>query len=79
MVERIAELEPGKVAYISCNPKAFARDVKRFKERGYEMEAAEVFEMFPNTPHMEILLVMNGPARKEGTMRRPPRRKVFRS
>ncbi len=79
VVGGIAALEPRRVAYVSCNPKAFARDVKRFQTRGFTMDSAEIFEMFPNTPHMEILIVMTGPVSKEGTTRRSPRRKVVRS
>lgn len=79
VVEGVAELEPRRVAYISCNPKAFARDLKRFRDRGFTVGEVEIFEMFPNTPHMEILGVLHGPVREGGPKRRSPRRKVVHS
>ncbi|MEO0134539.1 MAG: 23S rRNA (uracil(1939)-C(5))-methyltransferase RlmD, partial [candidate division WOR-3 bacterium] len=39
----------------SCNPATFSRDLKRILEIGYEIEAIELFDMFPQTYHIEVL------------------------
>lgn len=78
VVEQIAELEPRKVAYISCNPTALARDLRRFEKFGLTLSGGvELFDMFPNTPHVECLALLEGRA-GEGPRRRAPRRRVVR-
>lgn len=78
VVEQIAELEPRRVAYISCNPTALARDLRRFEAVGLRLSGGiELFDMFPNTPHVESLVVLEGTA-PEGPRRRAPRRRVVR-
>jgi len=78
VVEQIAAFKPRRVAYISCNPTALARDLAQFVEAGFTPpRGLELFDMFPNTPHVECLAVLEGPA-GEGPARRAPRRKVVR-
>jgi 23S rRNA (uracil1939-C5)-methyltransferase len=77
VVDAIVDLNPRTVAYISCNPRAMAEDLKLFMAKGYEIGDVEVFEMFPNTAHMECLVVLTNPAAGE-QQRRVPKRKVAR-
>ena len=77
VVEKISNLEPYKVVYISCNPRAMARDLVNLREAGFSIGEIEVFEMFPNTAHMECLVILKNT--KEITdNRRAPRRSVVR-
>ena len=55
VVARVAELEPRRVVYVSCNPATLARDVKDFGERGYRLDEVAPFDMFPHTPHIECV------------------------
>lgn len=55
VVARIAELEPERVVYVSCNPATLARDLKDFADRNYVLAAARPFDMFPHTPHIECV------------------------
>jgi 23S rRNA (uracil1939-C5)-methyltransferase len=74
--DAILTLQPRRIGYISCNATTMARDLVVFKEAGYTIGAVEPFDMFPNTPHVECLTVLEGP---EGEAeRRGPRRKVVR-
>jgi 23S rRNA (uracil1939-C5)-methyltransferase len=55
VVDRLALLAPAVVAYVSCEPTTLARDLARFAARGYVLEQVTVFEMFPQTAHVEVL------------------------
>lgn len=52
--EGIAKLSPPSVLYVSCDPATFARDAGLFCSKGYEMASLRLFDMFPQTHHVEI-------------------------
>lgn len=54
VVDSIAQAAPGRVAYVSCNPATWARDVARFEQAGYRLVRATPVDMFPQTPHIEV-------------------------
>ncbi len=58
-VQSIADMNPKKVVYVSCNPGTLARDVKRFKELGYECTEVQPVDMFPNSYHVESVVVLH--------------------
>lgn len=58
VAERIAEFGPERIVYLSCDPATLARDLSVFDHRGYRLMAAECFDLFPQTPHVEMLAVM---------------------
>ncbi len=43
------------IIYISCNPETFARDAWFFKQHGWSMRDNQLIDLFPHTPHVEIL------------------------
>ena len=51
-------LKAPRVVYVSCDPPTLARDMRRFREVGYELRHIEAFDLFPNTPHVETLAVL---------------------
>jgi 23S rRNA (uracil1939-C5)-methyltransferase len=53
VVAEVAELEPGRIVYVSCNPATQARDAKMFSELGYRLGALQPVDMFPHTSHVE--------------------------
>jgi len=55
VVARIAELEPRRVVYVSCNPATLARDLKDFAALGLSLAEVRPFDMFPHTPHIECV------------------------
>ncbi|WP_438855360.1 class I SAM-dependent RNA methyltransferase [Agromyces sp. M3QZ16-3] len=55
VVDRLAELRPAQVVYVACDPVALARDVATFRSHGFELEALEAFDLFPNTHHVEAV------------------------
>jgi len=58
VAERIADSEPRRIVYLSCDPATLARDLSVFVHRGYRLAEAECFDLFPQTPHLEMLAVV---------------------
>lgn len=61
-----ARLIPGtgahRVVYVSCNPTTLARDLKPLLQAGYALKGLRLFDMFPQTFHLEsVALLERGP------------------
>lgn len=54
VVESIAAAGPERVAYVSCNPATWARDVARFEHEGYRLTVVQPVDLFPQTYHVEV-------------------------
>lgn len=54
VIDDIVDAAPERVAYVSCNPVTWARDVARFEERGWRLGYVRPVDMFPQTPHIEV-------------------------
>jgi 23S rRNA (uracil1939-C5)-methyltransferase len=63
-LRRLARLEAGRIVYVSCNPTTLASDLKALRDDwGYELVRARPVDMFPHTPHVEcVALVERLPA-----------------
>ena len=55
VVREIANLEPGRVIYVACDPAALARDVATFADEGYRLDGLRAFDLFPMTHHVECV------------------------
>ena len=77
VVDGIVGLAPRRIAYVSCNPRSLARDLALFREHGLQIGAVDLFDMFPHTPHVECLAILQG-ATPEGRVKRAPIRKRVR-
>ncbi len=47
------------IIYISCEMESFARDAQDFKRYGWNLEELVPLDLFPHTPHLEILSVFS--------------------
>jgi 23S rRNA (uracil1939-C5)-methyltransferase len=50
-------LDAKRVVYVSCDPATFARDARQLIDAGYTIDQMQVFDLFPNTPHVETVAV----------------------
>lgn len=57
VVDRILEVAPKKLIYLSCNPSTQARDIKKLLEK-YKITTAQGYNFFPRTPHIESLVCL---------------------
>ncbi|MBT3606065.1 MAG: 23S rRNA (uracil(1939)-C(5))-methyltransferase RlmD [Candidatus Latescibacteria bacterium] len=55
-LKALIKLRPNKIVYVSCNPQALVRDLKVFSAAGYQIEYGQLVDMFPHTPHCEVLV-----------------------
>ena len=51
-------IAPTTAVYVSCNPETLARDLKRIASHGYAASSIQPVDMFPHTPHVEAVVVI---------------------
>ncbi len=57
-LQYVAELPIKKLVYVSCNPTTLERDVQMLKEYGWNLKEVQGVDMFPHTPHIEVVAVI---------------------
>ncbi|MBF0592766.1 MAG: class I SAM-dependent RNA methyltransferase [Nitrospirae bacterium] len=57
-ISRLLTLNPHRIAYVSCNPATFARDIQKLSQH-YTLSAVNLIDMFPNTYHCELMGILN--------------------
>jgi len=56
---KVQAIAPPKIVYVSCNPSTLARDAGILvEENGYLAKRLRVFDIFPQTPHLESVLLL---------------------
>lgn len=58
-VEAVAQMNPERIVYISCDPASLARDAARLAGFGYALTHAEAFDMFPGTANVETVCLLS--------------------
>ncbi len=58
----LAAMRPRKLAYVSCDPASFARDLRVLLDAGWSMPSLRAFDAFPMTEHVELVAVLEPPA-----------------
>lgn len=54
-LNRVLEVQPVKLIYVSCNPATMARDTQKILAEGYELEKISLVDQFPHTSHIECV------------------------
>ncbi len=58
-LRRLAETGAPRIVYVSCNPTTLAGDFKLLHEQaGYRLVRAQPVDMFPHTPHVETVALL---------------------
>jgi len=57
--DAIAALAPSSLLYLSCNPVTLARDLEALAEGGLSLRRIRPFDMLPQTPHVEVLALLD--------------------
>lgn len=57
-LEKIIDYGVDRMVYISCKPTSLARDLVTLQERGYKVEKCCCVDMFPNTGHVETVVLL---------------------
>lgn len=59
LLEAIIAMRPKRVVYVSCNPSTLARDLNILAEGGYQVKEVQPVDMFPQTAHVECVVLMS--------------------
>ena len=57
VVELLNRIEAKRIVYVSCNPATQSRDVEILMEK-YEVKAIQPVDMFPQTHHVENVILL---------------------
>ena len=58
LLHTIADMNPDRLVYVSCNSATLARDAAILKELGYIPRRLQAVDMFPRTAHVECVTLM---------------------
>jgi len=58
IVRRLLETEARRVVYVSCNPTTLAPNARQMVDAGYRLAAVRPVDMFPQTPHIECVALL---------------------
>jgi 23S rRNA (uracil1939-C5)-methyltransferase len=60
VIDTLGNIAPEKIVYVSCHPGSLARDAGRLvHDKGYQLLAAGVMDMFPHTAHVESIALFS--------------------
>jgi len=58
VVRRLIECEAPRIVYVSCNPTTLAPNAAQLVEAGYRLRRVKPVDMFPHTPHIECVALL---------------------
>ena len=61
VVRRVLECEARRIVYVSCNPTTLAPNASQLVEAGYRLRRVKPVDMFPQTPHVECVALLERP------------------
>jgi 23S rRNA (uracil1939-C5)-methyltransferase len=62
VVRRVLEAQAPRIVYVSCNPTTLAPNARQMVDAGYELKTVRPVDMFPQTPHIECVALLEKPA-----------------
>ncbi|HEX6969613.1 MAG TPA: class I SAM-dependent RNA methyltransferase [Micromonosporaceae bacterium] len=61
VVDALIDSGARAIAYVACDPAAFARDVRFFRAAGWHLSGLRCFDLFPMTQHVECVGLLTPP------------------
>ncbi|KRQ87087.1 23S rRNA (uracil-C(5))-methyltransferase RlmCD [Caloramator mitchellensis] len=61
LLHSIANANPSRIVYVSCDPSTLARDLNLLERLGYKTIEIQPVDMFPQTAHVECVTLMSKP------------------
>ncbi|WP_311381172.1 TRAM domain-containing protein [Arthrobacter sp. ISL-85] len=58
VVGQLIASRPRAIAYVSCDPASFARDLGYFRRSGWELAGLRTFDLYPHTHHVETVALL---------------------
>lgn len=58
LLQTMVNMQPERIVYVSCDSATLARDVKYLRGQGYELEKVRAVDQFPNTVHVESVVLL---------------------
>jgi 23S rRNA (uracil1939-C5)-methyltransferase len=58
VVRRLIEADAARIVYVSCNPTTLAPNAAQLVEAGYELKKVRPVDLFPQTPHIECVALL---------------------
>ena len=58
-IQKIIDFGVEQMVYISCKPTSLARDLEVFEAAGYKVKRATAVDQFPNTVHIETVVLLS--------------------
>ncbi|MDX6652493.1 MAG: rRNA (uracil1939-C5)-methyltransferase [Solirubrobacterales bacterium] len=58
IVRRVIECGARRIVYVSCNPTTLAPNAAQLEEAGYRLRRVKPVDMFPQTPHIECVALL---------------------
>jgi 23S rRNA (uracil1939-C5)-methyltransferase len=58
VVRRVIEAAPRRIVYVSCNPTTLAPNAAQLVEAGWTLRRVRPVDMFPQTPHIECVALL---------------------
>ncbi len=58
IVRRVIECDAKRIVYVSCNPTTLAPNAAQLVEAGYTLRRVKPVDMFPQTPHIECVALL---------------------
>jgi 23S rRNA (uracil1939-C5)-methyltransferase len=58
VVRRVIDCRAPRIVYVSCNPTTLAPNARQLAEAGYRLRRVRVVDMFPQTPHIECVALL---------------------
>lgn len=58
VVKQLMDSGPRAIAYVSCDPASFARDLGYFRAGGWKLGGLRAFDLYPHTHHLETVALL---------------------